>query len=81
MAPPRPDALGPPPPGAERGDIYERCNRWLLYTAIGYGTKKTNFICLWDGNAGDGKGGTKHMLDEVTRRTGNIEILNTKALW
>ena len=76
-----PDALGPPPPGAERGDIYERCNRWLLYTAISYGTKKTNFICLWDGTAGDGKGGTKHMLDEVTRRTGNIEILNTKALW
>ena len=76
-----PDALGPVPPRADSGDIYERCNRWLLYTAISYGTQKTNFICLWDGNPGDGKGGTKHMLDEVTRRTGNIEILNTKALW
>lgn len=76
-----PDALGPPPRRCDGSYAYERCNRWLLYTALSYGTKKTNFICLWDGNEGDGKGGTKHMINEVSRCTGNIEILNTRSLW
>lgn len=76
-----PNALGPPPVHADSNYPYERCNRWLLYTALSYGIHKLNFICLWEGNEGDGRGGTKHMIDEVEGHAGNIQILSTKSMW
>jgi hypothetical protein len=77
--PPRilPDELGRPRKGV---DPYERCNLWLLYTALSYGIKKVQFICLWDGSKGDGPGGTAHMYEEVQRRTGQVTWINTKDL-
>ncbi len=81
--PPRilPDALGPLPRDREGkpGDPYERCNRWLLDTALAQGADRLRFICLWDG--GDGAGGTAHMVKEVARRTGQVTWLDTRALW
>lgn len=83
--PPRilPDALGPLPRDREGkpGDPYERCNRWLLYTAVAQGPDRLRFICLWDGGGGDGAGGTAHMVKEVARRTGQVTWLDTRALW
>lgn len=60
---------------------FERCNLWLLNTALAYGPKKVQFICLWDGGAGDGPGGTTHMYNEVKRRTGQVHWLDTRQLW
>lgn len=83
--PPRilPDALGPLPRDREGkpGDPYERCNRWLLDTALAQGADRLRFICLWDGGGGDGAGGTAHMVKEVARRTGQVTWLDTRALW
>lgn len=60
---------------------YERCNKWMLYTAISWGAEKVNFICLWDGKGGDGPGGTKHMLESVRQRSGRVTILDTETLF
>ncbi len=83
--PPRimPDALGPPPSDRDGkpGDPYERCNRWLLYSALVHGLDRLRFICLWDGSGGDGAGGTAHMVMEVTQRAGRITWLDTRELW
>ena len=83
--PPRimPEALGPLPPDRQGapGNPYERCNRWLLYSALTYGLDRLRFICLWDGGNGDGAGGTAHMVEEVGRRTGRITWLDTRELW
>ena len=83
--PPRilPDALGPLPRDREGkpGDPYERCNRWLLDTALAQGADRLRFICLWDGGGGDGAGGTAHMVKEVARRTGQVTWLDTRELW
>jgi tetratricopeptide (TPR) repeat protein len=72
----------------ELGDIpeegmnpYERCNLWLLYTALAYGIDKVHFICLWNGGGGDGPGGTAHMYQEVNKRTGQVTWLDTRKLW
>lgn len=73
-----PDALGPLPKGA---DPYERCNLWLLYTALAYGIDKVRFICLWNGEGGNGPGGTDHMYREVNERTGQVTWLDTGKLW
>lgn len=72
------DELGPLPKGA---DSYERCNRWLLYTALASGIDKVRFICLWNGEGGDSLGGTEHMYREVNERTGQVTWLDTRKLW
>jgi hypothetical protein len=73
-----PDTLGPLPEGA---DPYERTNLWLLESALAFGPEKVEFICLWDGGGGDGPGGTRHMVTEVTRQHGRVHWLNTSKLW
>jgi hypothetical protein len=73
-----PEELGEPP---LHTDPYERCNLWLLYTALACGVDKVRFICLWNGAGGDGPGGTAHMYKEVKRRTGRVSWLDTRTLW
>lgn len=73
-----PDELGPTPAGE---DHFARVNLWMLYTAQAWGTDKTRFICLWDGQAGDGPGGTKHLVDLVQQRAGQVYLLDTTQLW
>jgi hypothetical protein len=77
--PPRamPDELGPLPDGT---DAFERCNEWLLRTALAHGADKLCFICLWDGGGGDGPGGTAHMAGEVRRRGGRVAWIDTRTL-
>jgi tetratricopeptide (TPR) repeat protein len=69
--------LGQLPRGA---DPYERCNLWLLSTALSWGVKKLRFITLWNGGGSDGLGGTAHMLREVKRRTGRVTWIDTRKL-
>jgi tetratricopeptide (TPR) repeat protein len=72
-----PDELGPLP---RRVDLWERCNLWLLYTALACGTDKVRAVVLWDGGGGDGPGGTRHMVEEVRRRTGRVTWIDTRTL-
>ena len=73
-----PEELGPLPKGV---DPYERCNLWLLYSALACGIDKVRFIALWNGGGGDGPAGTAHMYNEVKRRTGRVAWLDTRTLW
>lgn len=72
-----PKLLGEPPTYAGEGYPYERCNRWLLNTALAWGVDKVHFICLWNGGGGDGPGGTAHMYEAVAKRTGQVHWINT----
>jgi tetratricopeptide (TPR) repeat protein len=74
-----PDALGDIP--EEVMNPYERCNLWLLYTALASGIDKVRFICLWNGGDADGRGGTAHLYKEVDKRTGQVTWLDTRKLW
>jgi hypothetical protein len=73
-----PEELGPLPKGI---DPFERCNLWLLYTALACGVDKVRFVALWNGGGGDGPGGTAHLYNEVKRRTGRVTWLDTRELW
>ena len=73
-----PEVLGPLPPGS---DPYERDNLWQLDCALRFGPEKLHFLCLWNGQGGDGPGGTRHMLAAVQQRSGQVFILDTTALW
>ncbi len=72
-----PAELGPLPPHM---NAYERCNLWLLNTALAYGAAKLTFICLWDGGGGDGPGGTGHMVAEIEKQRGRVVWLDVRLL-
>lgn len=69
--------LGPTPEGT---DPFERCNIWLLDTALSHGAEKVQFVCLWNGGGGDGPGGTAHMVREVEQRGGHVTHIDTRTL-
>ena len=73
-----PAELGPLRPGEEP---YERNNRWMLESAARFGPEKMVFICLWDGQGGDGPGGTRHLMEEAGRKSERIYWLDTRKLW
>lgn len=77
------DELGPPPVDSHgvAASPFERCNAWLLNSALTLGIQRTRFICLWNGDSGDGPGGTEQMVEEVRRRTGQVTWLDTRKLW
>lgn len=71
------EALGPLPEGA---DPYERTNLWMLDEARRVGGTDVSFICLWNGEGGDGPGGTKHMMDLVREMNGRVEWIDIRKL-
>ena len=60
---------------------FERCNRWLLDTALACGGEHVWLLCLWDGRGGDGAGGTAHMVAEVQRQHGHVIHIDCRRLW
>jgi len=70
--------LAPTPEGE---DPFARVNLWMLNHAVVYGAQNIRFICLWDGKAGDGPGGTKHLHDAVVQGSGKAYVLDTTKLW
>lgn len=65
----------------EGQDPYEQVNLWMLEAAARVGADKVVFIALWNGQGGDGPGGTQHMLDTVRREKGQVHWIDTTQLW
>jgi tetratricopeptide (TPR) repeat protein len=72
-----PDELGELP---AKTNAYERNNLWQLYSALSWGAERVRFLCLWNGKGGDGPGGTKHMYDEVLKRSAQVSVIDTNTL-
>jgi hypothetical protein len=68
-------------PLQEREDPYELNNRWMLGAALRFGADKVHFVSLWNGEGGDGPGGTRHMMEEVRNKGGRTIWLDTRKLW
>lgn len=73
-----PRERGPLPAGA---DPYEANNLWMLEAAGRHGSERVDFVCLWNGQGGDGPGGTQHLMQEVQRHQGRTHWLDTRQLW
>jgi hypothetical protein len=72
-----PRELGPPQEGE---DPYVRNNRWMLGDALRFGADKVNFVSLWNGEGGDGPGGTRHMMEEVRNRGGAHDLARNEEV-
>ncbi len=55
-------------------DPFERCNLWLLYTALAWGVDQVRFICLWNGSGGDGTVYAQRQRGELL-----LDVLNLLA--
>ena len=66
------------PPG--QANVFERCNLWMLRSALAHGVARLRFICLWDGAADDGPGGTAHLYRAAAQRTDRITWIDTRGL-
>lgn len=53
-------------------NVWQRANLWIIEEALRLASERV-LLALWDGNAGDGPGGTAHFL-ETARRCG-VKIL------
>ncbi len=73
-----PEELGVGEPGATQ---FARNNVRMLYNALALGTDRVRFIALWDGQEGDGPGGTKHMIETVRKHLGQVWILDTQKIF
>ena len=73
-----PNELGPLLPDQ---NPYERNNLWMLESAARFGFEKIVFMCLWNGQGGDGPGGAQHFMREAGRKTNRIYWLDTRKLW
>ena len=49
-------------------NVYERCNLSMLERALSFGADKVRFICVWNGEGGDGPGGTADMRKVAQER-------------
>jgi|SRR6188508_2132910 hypothetical protein len=73
-----PDLLGT---DATHDNPYVQLNLWMLGAAMRFGPERLEFISLWNGEGGDGPGGTFHLMQEVQKAGGRAHWLDTTKLW
>jgi hypothetical protein len=67
--------------------IWQRNNLWMLFNALDEGCdpKSDNpnltLIALWDGEGGDGPGGTGDLVKKVENLGARCEVIRTKELF
>jgi hypothetical protein len=62
-------------------NVWGRTNVWLLEEAFASGAPEVHLLALWNGEAGDGPGGTGHLIELVRQQGVSSHILDTKKLF
>jgi hypothetical protein len=61
--------------------IWQRNNLWMLYNAMACRSRYVTLIALWDGETGDGPGGTKDMVNKAGESAAKTIVLQTKEIF
>jgi len=61
--------------------IWQRNNLWMLHNALVEGGAHVTVIALWNGEKGDGPGGTADLVEKAKQRGAKTVILNTKEIF
>jgi hypothetical protein len=61
--------------------IWQRSNLWMLHSALAYGAAKVTLIALWDGQGGDGPGGTEDLIRQAKQYGVKSIDLDTRILF
>jgi Tetratricopeptide Repeats-Sensor len=66
---------------AKKGySIWQRSNLWMLHNALDISKDNLTLIALWNGDAGDGPGGTEDMVERARDRGATFIHLDTRKL-
>lgn len=68
------------PEGANGDSVWERANLWMLQEALEGGGNNMTLIALWNGQGGDGRGGTAHMVNVARENGAEIKIIDVNKL-
>jgi hypothetical protein len=58
--------------------IWNRNNLWMLHHALANGAARVTLIALWNGERGDGPGGTEDMIQQAKARGAKTIIVDTR---
>ena len=61
--------------------IWQRNNLWMLHNALVEGGQNVTVIALWNGEKGDGPGGTSDLVTKAQQRGAKTIVLDTKELF
>lgn len=59
-------------------DLWKRNNNWMLHNAIAIAGRNITLIALWNGQGGDGPGGTEDMVRQVEKLQARTIIIDTR---
>lgn len=60
--------------------VWERANLWMFYNAVTQSTGDVALVALWNGEGGDGPGGTRHMFELAQSRGAAIYPIKPQDL-
>jgi hypothetical protein len=61
-------------------EVWEKANQWMLDTALADGGATLSLLVLWDGQGGDGPGGTLHMINVAKEQGATTDIIDITNL-
>ena len=61
-------------------NVWELNNRWLLDQALTDGAHNLTVLVLWDGQMGDGPGGTGDLVHAAAQAGAEVVVLDAAAL-
>ena len=61
--------------------LWQRNNLWVLNEALSAGARNVTLIALWNGQHGDGPGGTSDMISRADDRDAETRVINSAALF
>jgi hypothetical protein len=61
--------------------IWQRNNLWMLFEALTAGARQLTVLALWNGQEGDGPGGTADMIQIAQGRGAETRVLDTKTIF
>ena len=63
-----------------KDDVWVKSNLWMLNKALENGGAHMTLIALWNGEGGDGKGGTEHMVNVAKEQGSKTRIIDITKL-
>jgi hypothetical protein len=64
----------------KKENVWEQTNLWMLEKALENGGENMSLIALWDGESGDGAGGTEHMIKLAKEKGARVNIIDIKQI-
>jgi hypothetical protein len=68
-------------PHNSSGGLWARNNRWMIDAALALKPKEFVLLALWDGETGDGPGGTEDMVTSARQNGARFIHLDTRQLF